>query len=217
MNLFKSDKLKLLEIKTCCCVYNQTVFVFQAPPVSSYGDYNSYMQAVTQYYSQPATANQAYATKVDTYSNNNMSFNPKNKSQVLNRRCVLTQKDTKVGCSMNSGHRDNHTLKCSSSFQICCFICLVNWQSDMGHFYSCGPKSFTQTWQVIYGERQHSAYAVEALMAITSMKDRHRPAFLDSDFCCFISVPQCANKEWLNIKLQLSSLHILYEMHFVGY
>ncbi|XP_067452536.1 ribonucleoprotein PTB-binding 2 isoform X2 [Thunnus thynnus] len=35
----------------------------QAPPVSSYGDYSSYMQAVTQYYSQPATANQAYATK----------------------------------------------------------------------------------------------------------------------------------------------------------
>ncbi|XP_044055917.1 ribonucleoprotein PTB-binding 2 [Siniperca chuatsi] len=35
----------------------------QAPPVSTYGDYNSYMQAVTQYYSQPATANQAYATK----------------------------------------------------------------------------------------------------------------------------------------------------------
>ncbi|XP_029988850.1 ribonucleoprotein PTB-binding 1-like [Sphaeramia orbicularis] len=35
----------------------------QAPPVSSYGDYSSYMQAVTQYYSQPATANQAYANK----------------------------------------------------------------------------------------------------------------------------------------------------------
>ncbi|GLD73782.1 ribonucleoprotein PTB-binding 2 [Lates japonicus] len=35
----------------------------QAPPVSSYGDYSSYMQAVTQYYSQPATANQAYASK----------------------------------------------------------------------------------------------------------------------------------------------------------
>ncbi|XP_070765484.1 ribonucleoprotein PTB-binding 2 [Enoplosus armatus] len=35
----------------------------QAPPVSTYGDYSSYMQAVTQYYSQPATANQAYATK----------------------------------------------------------------------------------------------------------------------------------------------------------
>lgn len=35
----------------------------QAPPVSSYADYNSYMQAVTQYYSQPATATQAYATK----------------------------------------------------------------------------------------------------------------------------------------------------------
>ncbi|KAI3368567.1 hypothetical protein L3Q82_025573, partial [Scortum barcoo] len=35
----------------------------QAPPVSTYGDYSSYMQAVTQYYSQPATANQAYASK----------------------------------------------------------------------------------------------------------------------------------------------------------
>ncbi|KAM9848619.1 ribonucleoprotein PTB-binding 2 [Aulostomus maculatus] len=35
----------------------------QAPPVSSYGDYSSYMQAVTQYYSQPATATQAYASK----------------------------------------------------------------------------------------------------------------------------------------------------------
>ncbi|XP_034565369.1 ribonucleoprotein PTB-binding 2 [Notolabrus celidotus] len=35
----------------------------QPPPVTTYGDYNSYMQAVTQYYSQPATANQAYATK----------------------------------------------------------------------------------------------------------------------------------------------------------
>ncbi|XP_034737004.1 ribonucleoprotein PTB-binding 2 [Etheostoma cragini] len=35
----------------------------QAPPVTTYGDYSSYMQAVTQYYSQPATANQAYATK----------------------------------------------------------------------------------------------------------------------------------------------------------
>ncbi|XP_026179250.1 ribonucleoprotein PTB-binding 2 isoform X2 [Mastacembelus armatus] len=34
----------------------------QAPPVSSYGDYSSYMQAVTQYYSQPATANQAYGS-----------------------------------------------------------------------------------------------------------------------------------------------------------
>lgn len=38
--------------------------MFQAPPVTSYGDYSSYMQAVTQYYSQPATANQAYASKV---------------------------------------------------------------------------------------------------------------------------------------------------------
>ncbi|KAE8293948.1 Ribonucleoprotein PTB-binding 2 Protein raver-2 [Larimichthys crocea] len=35
----------------------------QAPPVTTYGDYSSYMQAVTQYYSQPATANQAYASK----------------------------------------------------------------------------------------------------------------------------------------------------------
>ncbi|XP_067370395.1 ribonucleoprotein PTB-binding 2 isoform X2 [Channa argus] len=35
----------------------------QAPPVSSYGDYSSYMQAVTQYYSQPVAANQAYASK----------------------------------------------------------------------------------------------------------------------------------------------------------
>ncbi|XP_029285450.1 ribonucleoprotein PTB-binding 2 [Cottoperca gobio] len=35
----------------------------QAPPVSTYGDYNSYMHAVTQYYSQPAAANQAYASK----------------------------------------------------------------------------------------------------------------------------------------------------------
>ncbi|XP_068445812.1 ribonucleoprotein PTB-binding 2 [Clinocottus analis] len=35
----------------------------QPPPVSTYGDYNSYMQAVTQYYSQPATANQAYGSK----------------------------------------------------------------------------------------------------------------------------------------------------------
>ncbi|XP_074492811.1 ribonucleoprotein PTB-binding 2 [Sebastes fasciatus] len=35
----------------------------QAPPVSTYGDYTSYMQAVTQYYSQPGAANQAYASK----------------------------------------------------------------------------------------------------------------------------------------------------------
>ncbi|KAM9383989.1 ribonucleoprotein PTB-binding 2 [Pholidichthys leucotaenia] len=34
-----------------------------APTVSTYGDYSSYMQAVTHYYSQPAAANQAYATK----------------------------------------------------------------------------------------------------------------------------------------------------------
>ncbi len=42
--------------------------VFQAPPVSTYGDYSSYMQAVTQYYSQPATTNQAYASKVRTHA-----------------------------------------------------------------------------------------------------------------------------------------------------
>lgn len=42
----------------------QAFFVFQPPPVS-YGDYSSYMQAVTQYYSQPAAANQAYGSKVD--------------------------------------------------------------------------------------------------------------------------------------------------------
>lgn len=96
MNPFKNDELNLLELEIkpennhLCSVYNQTVFVFQAPPVSSYGDYNSYMQAVTQYYSQPATANPtAYATKVDTY-NNNMSINPKNKSELFNRRCLLT-------------------------------------------------------------------------------------------------------------------------------
>ncbi|KAG7470261.1 hypothetical protein JOB18_033403 [Solea senegalensis] len=35
----------------------------QPPPVTTYGDYSSYMQAVTQYYSQPATANQAYGSK----------------------------------------------------------------------------------------------------------------------------------------------------------
>nr|XP_057929780.1 ribonucleoprotein PTB-binding 2 isoform X1 [Doryrhamphus excisus] len=34
----------------------------QVPPVSNYGDYNSYMQTVTQYYSQ-STAAQAYANK----------------------------------------------------------------------------------------------------------------------------------------------------------
>lgn len=44
-----------------------TVILFQAPPVSTYGDYSSYMQAVTQYYSQPATASQAYASKVHTH------------------------------------------------------------------------------------------------------------------------------------------------------
>ncbi|XP_034035453.1 ribonucleoprotein PTB-binding 2 [Thalassophryne amazonica] len=33
------------------------------PAVSSYGDYSSYMQAVTQYYSQSATASQAYVSK----------------------------------------------------------------------------------------------------------------------------------------------------------
>ncbi|XP_024909794.1 ribonucleoprotein PTB-binding 2 isoform X2 [Cynoglossus semilaevis] len=37
----------------------------QPPPVSTYGDYSSYMQAVTQYYSQPAAASQAYSSKVD--------------------------------------------------------------------------------------------------------------------------------------------------------
>ncbi|KAM4628644.1 ribonucleoprotein PTB-binding 2 [Polymixia lowei] len=35
----------------------------QTPSVSTYGDYSSYMQAVTQYYSQPATASQAYTSK----------------------------------------------------------------------------------------------------------------------------------------------------------
>ncbi|XP_062252174.1 ribonucleoprotein PTB-binding 2 [Platichthys flesus] len=35
----------------------------QPPPVATYGDYSSYMQAVTQYYSQPAAANQAYGSK----------------------------------------------------------------------------------------------------------------------------------------------------------
>ncbi|KAM6921096.1 ribonucleoprotein PTB-binding 2 [Xenentodon cancila] len=35
----------------------------QTPAASSYGDYSSYMQAVTQYYSQPAPASQAYANK----------------------------------------------------------------------------------------------------------------------------------------------------------
>ncbi|KAF7202687.1 PTB-binding 2 [Nothobranchius furzeri] len=35
----------------------------QASAASSYGDYTSYMQAVTQYYSQPATANQVYTGK----------------------------------------------------------------------------------------------------------------------------------------------------------
>ncbi|CAG5863404.1 unnamed protein product [Menidia menidia] len=35
----------------------------QTPAVTSYGDYGSYMQAVTQYYSQPATASQAYGSK----------------------------------------------------------------------------------------------------------------------------------------------------------
>lgn len=43
----------------------QTFAVFQPPPVSTYGDYSSYMQAVTQYYSQPAAASQAYSSKVD--------------------------------------------------------------------------------------------------------------------------------------------------------
>ncbi|XP_041861178.1 ribonucleoprotein PTB-binding 2 isoform X3 [Melanotaenia boesemani] len=35
----------------------------QAAAATSYGDYSSYMQAVTQYYTQPATTNQAYASK----------------------------------------------------------------------------------------------------------------------------------------------------------
>ncbi|KAM8875498.1 ribonucleoprotein PTB-binding 2 isoform 2-T3 [Spinachia spinachia] len=35
----------------------------QAPPVSTYADYSSYMQAVAQYYAQPATASQGYASK----------------------------------------------------------------------------------------------------------------------------------------------------------
>ncbi|XP_061594706.1 ribonucleoprotein PTB-binding 2 [Cololabis saira] len=35
----------------------------QTPAATTYGDYSSYMQAVTQYYSQPATATQAYASK----------------------------------------------------------------------------------------------------------------------------------------------------------
>ncbi|XP_047443611.1 ribonucleoprotein PTB-binding 2 isoform X2 [Mugil cephalus] len=35
----------------------------QAPAANTYGYYSSYMQAVSQYYSQPATANQAYASK----------------------------------------------------------------------------------------------------------------------------------------------------------
>ncbi|KAM3875701.1 ribonucleoprotein PTB-binding 2 [Diretmus argenteus] len=35
----------------------------QTQSVSSYGDYSSYMQAVTQYYSQPAAANQVYTSK----------------------------------------------------------------------------------------------------------------------------------------------------------
>lgn len=61
---------------------------------------------------------------------------------------------------------------------MCSFICLVNWQSDVGHLYSSGPKSFTQTWQVIYGESQCSAYAAKALMTITNMKDsHHHPVF----------------------------------------
>ncbi|XP_056133628.1 ribonucleoprotein PTB-binding 2 [Lampris incognitus] len=35
----------------------------QTTSMTSYGDYSSYMQAVTQYYSQPAAANQAYTSK----------------------------------------------------------------------------------------------------------------------------------------------------------
>ncbi|MEQ2240559.1 hypothetical protein ILYODFUR_016247, partial [Ilyodon furcidens] len=40
----------------------------QVPAVSTYGDYSTYMQAVTQYYSQPATTNQAFASKVHMQS-----------------------------------------------------------------------------------------------------------------------------------------------------
>ncbi|KAM8889917.1 ribonucleoprotein PTB-binding 2 isoform 2-T2 [Synchiropus picturatus] len=43
--------------------YNKEHTQAQAPPVSSYSDYTTYMQAITQYYTQPATAAQAYATK----------------------------------------------------------------------------------------------------------------------------------------------------------
>ncbi|KAK0155189.1 Ribonucleoprotein PTB-binding 2 [Merluccius polli] len=35
----------------------------QSPAVSSYGEYGSYMQAVTQYYTQPPAASQAYTSK----------------------------------------------------------------------------------------------------------------------------------------------------------
>ncbi|XP_056460089.1 ribonucleoprotein PTB-binding 2 [Gadus chalcogrammus] len=35
----------------------------QSPAVSSYGEYGSYMQAVTQYYTQPSAASQAYTSK----------------------------------------------------------------------------------------------------------------------------------------------------------
>ncbi|KAM9831807.1 ribonucleoprotein PTB-binding 2 [Neosynchiropus ocellatus] len=43
--------------------YNKEHTHAQAPPVSTYSDYTTYMQAITQYYTQPATATQAYATK----------------------------------------------------------------------------------------------------------------------------------------------------------
>ncbi|XP_033937943.1 ribonucleoprotein PTB-binding 2 isoform X1 [Pseudochaenichthys georgianus] len=49
----------------------------QAPPVTTYGDYNSYMQAVTQYYSQPAAASQAYVSKeVDVCKPLGVSLHP---------------------------------------------------------------------------------------------------------------------------------------------
>lgn len=49
----------------------------QPPPVTTYGDYSSYMQAVTQYYSQPATATQAYASKeVDVCKPLGVSLHP---------------------------------------------------------------------------------------------------------------------------------------------
>ncbi|XP_054646510.1 ribonucleoprotein PTB-binding 2 isoform X3 [Dunckerocampus dactyliophorus] len=50
----------------------------QVPPVSNYGDYSSYMQTVTQYYSQ-STAAQAYASKeVDVYKSLGVSLHAVN-------------------------------------------------------------------------------------------------------------------------------------------